>query len=134
MTIVTAGQPSRPIDVISFIEMPKAPSPAKPTTGVSGAADLRPDDRGEAIAAAISRAPLWTLPDDTRKTERSSTAALIERGSIHVEAGKPTSINFEALQPPPAQPPRQRLSCGPRRRRYARKPRTIQDFRRTTDR
>ena len=47
MTIVTAGQPSRPIDVISFIEMPKAPSPAKPTTGVSGQPIFAPTIEGK---------------------------------------------------------------------------------------
>ena len=33
--MVIAGHSSRPIADISFIEMPKAPSPAKPTTGTS---------------------------------------------------------------------------------------------------
>ena len=34
--MVIGGQSLRPQAVISFIEMPKAPSPAKPTTGTSG--------------------------------------------------------------------------------------------------
>ncbi len=45
--MVIAGQPSRPIDVISFIEMPKAPSPAKPTTGTSGQPILAPTIDGK---------------------------------------------------------------------------------------
>ena len=34
--MVIAGHSSRPQAVISFIEIPNAPSPAKPTTGTSG--------------------------------------------------------------------------------------------------
>ncbi len=40
--MVMAGHSSRPTAVISLAEMPKAPSPAKPTTGVSGQAILAP--------------------------------------------------------------------------------------------
>ena len=40
--MVMAGHGSRPIEVISFMEMPKAPSPAKPTTGVSGLPSFAP--------------------------------------------------------------------------------------------
>ena len=40
--MVIAGHPLRPIAVSSAEAMPKAPSPAKPTTGVSGQAILAP--------------------------------------------------------------------------------------------
>ena len=38
---------SRPIELISFMEMPKAPSPAKPTQGVSGLPILAPTIDGK---------------------------------------------------------------------------------------
>ncbi|GIS12500.1 MAG: hypothetical protein CM15mP115_16510 [Alphaproteobacteria bacterium] len=45
--MVMPGHSSRPIDDISFIEMPKAPSPAKPTTGTSGQPILAPMIEGK---------------------------------------------------------------------------------------
>ena len=45
--MVIGGQSPRPIAVSSFIEMPKAPSPAKPTTGTSGQAILAPTIAGK---------------------------------------------------------------------------------------
>ena len=40
--MVIAGHSSRPQVVISFMEIPNAPSPAKPTTGTSGQPILAP--------------------------------------------------------------------------------------------
>ena len=45
--MVMAGHSSRPIELISFMEMPKAPSPAKPTHGVSGLPILAPMIEGK---------------------------------------------------------------------------------------
>ena len=45
--MVTGGHSPRPIAVISFMAMPKAPSPAKPTTGVSGQPILAPTIDGK---------------------------------------------------------------------------------------
>jgi hypothetical protein len=42
ITIVIPGHSSRPIELISFIEIPNAPSPAKPMQGVSGLPILAP--------------------------------------------------------------------------------------------
>ncbi|MNT96196.1 hypothetical protein D3C72_2382310 [compost metagenome] len=47
ITMVIGGQPARPMEVISFIEMPKAPSPAKPITGTSGQPILAPTIDGK---------------------------------------------------------------------------------------
>ena len=48
--------------VISLIEMPKAPSPAKPTHGRIRAADLGADDRREAVAAGPEQSGRQILP------------------------------------------------------------------------
>ena len=45
--MVMAGHSSRPTDTISFIEIPKAPSPANPTTGTSGLAIFAPAIAGK---------------------------------------------------------------------------------------
>ena len=45
--IVIAGQLSRPHDTISFMEIPKAPSPAIPITGTSGRPTLAPQMAGK---------------------------------------------------------------------------------------
>ena len=65
--MVIPGHSLRPIELISFIEMPNAPSPAKPTQGVSGIADLGADDRRKAVTAR---------PEQPR---RQIFAALFER-------------------------------------------------------
>ena len=45
--MVMAGHSLRPIELISLMEMPKAPSPAKPTTGVFGLPILAPTIDGK---------------------------------------------------------------------------------------
>jgi hypothetical protein len=47
---------SRPQAVISFMEMPKAPSPAKPDHRRVGLADLGAEDRRQAVAAGTEQA------------------------------------------------------------------------------
>jgi hypothetical protein len=45
--MVMPGYSLRPIEAISLIEMPNAPSPAKPTTGVFGHPILAPTIAGK---------------------------------------------------------------------------------------
>ena len=45
--MVIAGHGLRPIEPISLIEMPNAPSPAKPTTGIFGWPILAPTIAGK---------------------------------------------------------------------------------------
>lgn len=52
--MVMAGQLSRPQAVISFMEIPKAPPPAKPITGVSGLPIFAPR-MAEAVTAGAEQ-------------------------------------------------------------------------------
>ena len=60
--MVMAGHSGRPMAVSSLTAMPKAPSPAKPTTGTSGLRDLGADDGGQAVAAGAEEAGGEVLP------------------------------------------------------------------------
>ena len=64
--MVIAGHSLRPIAVSSVTAIPKAPSPAKPTTGVSGQPILAPTIDGRPIAAGPEKTRRQVFPTRPR--------------------------------------------------------------------